>query len=328
MAHQELGMQLLIKVKEETGTIAKVELEPKLEGRQMIDGTRSPVVSRRMGSAQVICRLACSQGIGCLGGDVSSTSMKPKIQRWLKSVLSLAGSIRPMYHKDGMGALRPLKLSAKPNYTKMTIKITGKNVDLGDSLRSYALDRVETALGKFSGRPVSGQISVEKIHDGFSTQCAIHLETGLDMQSAGKAPTPMAVSIPAMERLEKRLRRYKRRLKSHGQGTVNPAQLLDSAGIDYVIDVERTAESPGEEGDGAGAPAVIAEKPARIRAMAVATLLCRWTLPTSLFWCSVTLRTAGSTSCTGVQTETSGGSTPAAVPETPSLCCAGRNRGR
>jgi translation initiation factor IF-3 len=36
MAHQELGMQLLVKVKEETGTIAKVELEPRLEGRQMI----------------------------------------------------------------------------------------------------------------------------------------------------------------------------------------------------------------------------------------------------------------------------------------------------
>ena len=36
MAHQELGMQLLMKVKEQTGPIAKVEVEPKLEGRQMI----------------------------------------------------------------------------------------------------------------------------------------------------------------------------------------------------------------------------------------------------------------------------------------------------
>jgi hypothetical protein len=45
-----------------------------------------------------------------------------------------------------MCALRLQKLSAKQNYTKMTIKITGKNVDLGESLRSYALDRVETAL--------------------------------------------------------------------------------------------------------------------------------------------------------------------------------------
>ena len=174
-----------------------------------------------------------------------------------------------MYHINGMCALRLQKLSARQNYTKMTIKITGKNVDLGESLRSYALDRVETALGKFSGRPVSGQISVEKNHDGFSTQCAIHLESGLDMQSAGNGSDAYGSVDSAMERLEKRLRRYKRRLKSHPQGTVNPALLLDSAGIDYVIDVERTAESPGDEGDGAGAPAVIAEKPARIRAMAV-----------------------------------------------------------
>lgn len=36
MAHQDLGMQLLMKVKDETGSLAKVELEPRLEGRQMI----------------------------------------------------------------------------------------------------------------------------------------------------------------------------------------------------------------------------------------------------------------------------------------------------
>ncbi len=151
----------------------------------------------------------------------------------------------------------------------MTIKITGKNVDLGESLRSYALSRVETALGKFAGRSVSGQISVEKNHESFLTQCAIHLASGLDMQSTGNGADAYGSVDSAMERLEKRLRRYKRRLKSHGQGAVNSAHLLESAGIDYVIDVERTAESPGIEGDGAGAPAVIAEKPARVRAMAV-----------------------------------------------------------
>ena len=36
MAHQLLGMQLLQKVKEDTVEIAKVEAEPKLEGRQMM----------------------------------------------------------------------------------------------------------------------------------------------------------------------------------------------------------------------------------------------------------------------------------------------------
>ncbi|MGG7518399.1 translation initiation factor IF-3 [Allorhizobium undicola] len=36
MAHQELGMKLLLQVKEDTLSIAKVEAEPKLEGRQMM----------------------------------------------------------------------------------------------------------------------------------------------------------------------------------------------------------------------------------------------------------------------------------------------------
>jgi translation initiation factor IF-3 len=36
MAHLELGMQLLNKVREEVAGIAKVEAEPKLEGRQMM----------------------------------------------------------------------------------------------------------------------------------------------------------------------------------------------------------------------------------------------------------------------------------------------------
>ena len=36
MAHMELGMKLLMQVKDDTQTIAKVEAEPKLEGRQMM----------------------------------------------------------------------------------------------------------------------------------------------------------------------------------------------------------------------------------------------------------------------------------------------------
>jgi translation initiation factor IF-3 len=36
MAHQELGMQLLDRVRDDLETMAKVEAEPKLEGRQMI----------------------------------------------------------------------------------------------------------------------------------------------------------------------------------------------------------------------------------------------------------------------------------------------------
>jgi ribosomal subunit interface protein len=167
----------------------------------------------------------------------------------------------------GQGARRP-EHERQSELTKMTIKITGKNVDLGESLRGYVLDRMESALGKFLDKPVSGQISLEKNSGGFSALCAIHLASGLDMQAAGNGSDAYGSVDSAVERLEKQMRRYKRRIRNHG-AAVNPGSILDGAGIDYVIDVERTAESPDDEGDGAGAPAVIAEKPARIRAMAV-----------------------------------------------------------
>ena len=151
----------------------------------------------------------------------------------------------------------------------MTIKVTGKNIDLGENLRNYALSRVETALDKYSGRSLSGQISVEKNHAGFSTLCAIHLASGLDMQSAGNGTDAYGSVDSAMERLEKRLRRYKRRIKSHGQGTDAAGQLSDSGGIDYVLDADLIADNASDGESGSGSPAVIAEMPARVRAMSV-----------------------------------------------------------
>lgn len=161
----------------------------------------------------------------------------------------------------------------------MTIKVTGKNIDLGESLRTYALNRVDTALDKFSGRSLSGQISLEKNHDGFFTHCSIHLASGLDVQSTGSGADAYGSVDSALERLEKRLRRYKRRLKSHGQGADGSAQLYDGAGIDYVID----AEQAGDAGSGGSAPAVIAETPARVRAMSVSDAVMQMDLADQTF---------------------------------------------
>jgi ribosomal subunit interface protein len=161
----------------------------------------------------------------------------------------------------------------------MTIKVTGKNIDLGESLRAYALNRVDTALDKFSGRSLSGQISLEKNHDGFFTHCSIHLSSGLDVQTTGSGADAYGSVDSALERLEKRLRRYKRRLKSHGQGPDGPAQLYDGAGIDYVID----AEQAGDAESGEGAPAVIAETPARVRAMSVSDAVMQMDLADQTF---------------------------------------------
>lgn len=152
--------------------------------------------------------------------------------------------------------------------TAMAIKVTGKNVDLGENLRSYAADRLRAAIDKYAARFVSGHISVEKNHAGFFAQCGVHLTSGLDIQSSGNGSDAYVSVDSAMERLEKRLRRYKRRLKSHGHGMDNAAQLTESAGIDYVIDADSVDASSDDEA-GADTPVIIAERPARVRSMAV-----------------------------------------------------------
>ncbi len=151
----------------------------------------------------------------------------------------------------------------------MTIKITGKNVDLGDSLRSYAADRANSAITKYAGQCLSGTICLEKNQIAFVTHCALHLASGLDVQAAGEAVDAYASIDAALERVEKRLRRYNRRLKSHGQGIGESVPLPSGMGVDYVIDAGHFDGELEEDGAEQGAPAVIAEKPARVMSMTV-----------------------------------------------------------
>lgn len=137
----------------------------------------------------------------------------------------------------------------------MAIQITGKNIDLGSSLRGYVTDRLEKAFEKYGTDGLSGHIFVEKEHGQFETQCSVHLSSGLSLQSQGRGNEAYASVDEALDRLEKRLRRYKRRLKNHhgaGRDNDNGAGLT---AIDYTLRHDEESEV-----DEAGlAPAIVAE---------------------------------------------------------------------
>jgi ribosomal subunit interface protein len=147
----------------------------------------------------------------------------------------------------------------------MAIQITGKNIDLGSSLRGYVTDRLEKAFDKYGTDGLSGHIFVEKEHGQFATQCSVHLRSGLSLQSQGRAVEAYASVDEAMDRLEKRLRRYKRRLKNHhgaGRGEADGAELT---AIDYTLRQDEEGEIDGAE----FAPAIIAETQLAIRELSV-----------------------------------------------------------
>jgi ribosomal subunit interface protein len=97
----------------------------------------------------------------------------------------------------------------------MSLRISGKNLDIGDALRGHIEARLADGIGKYFDGGYAGRVTIEREGAGFRTDCAIHLDTGISLQAVGRAIDPHASFDLASERIEKRLRRYKRRLKDH-----------------------------------------------------------------------------------------------------------------
>jgi ribosomal subunit interface protein len=147
----------------------------------------------------------------------------------------------------------------------MALRISGKNLDLGEALRERIAGRVGEAAGRYLDGRISGHVTVEKEAHGFRTVAALHLPTGTTLQAEAFAADAYAACDLGAERIEKRLRRYSRRLKDRAGHHTQPA------GIDmpsYVI--ETPTDAAHEAGDGAFEPVIIAEQTASLRRMTVA----------------------------------------------------------
>lgn len=97
----------------------------------------------------------------------------------------------------------------------MSLRISGKNLDIGDALRGQIEGRIGEAVAKYFDGGHTGHVTVEREGPGFKTECAIHLDTGIVLQAVGRAVDPHISFDLAADRIEKRLRRYKRRLREH-----------------------------------------------------------------------------------------------------------------
>lgn len=145
----------------------------------------------------------------------------------------------------------------------MALQVTGKNLDIGEALRTYLEDRVETTLDKYAGRSMSGHIRIEKANKAFLTGCTIQFNSGLSLEAHGEAGDAYASADQALERLEKRLRRYKRRLKKrHGPTEKKPAEI--EAPYYVIQQAEDEAIESGDEN-----PVIVAETQTVIREFSV-----------------------------------------------------------
>jgi ribosomal subunit interface protein len=95
----------------------------------------------------------------------------------------------------------------------MTIRVSGKSISVGEALRGRVSERTEEVLRKYFDGNYSGHITFSKDGFGFRTDCALHLDSGITLEAESNAADAYASADQALLQIEKRLRRYKSRLK-------------------------------------------------------------------------------------------------------------------
>jgi ribosomal subunit interface protein len=147
----------------------------------------------------------------------------------------------------------------------MSLRISGKQMDIGDAFRTKIEGRVGEAVSKYFDGGYAGHVTVEKSGARFTADCMVRLDTGIALQATGQAQEPQLAFDAAAERIEKRLRRYKRRLKSHSPA----ASGADGVDLDYRVMAPVADEDDEVPED--YAPAIVAESSMSLRTMSVAS---------------------------------------------------------
>jgi len=141
----------------------------------------------------------------------------------------------------------------------MRYQISGKQIDVGDALQTHVKTELGVVMDKYSQRPTDAAIVFSREGHLFSCEATVHLSTGLTAQAKGQAAEVYAAFDTCCERMDKQLRRYKRRLKDHHRDRVSPVEFGGASS--YILASDEGSDS--EEPDTLQ-PMIIAEMETRI----------------------------------------------------------------
>ena len=145
----------------------------------------------------------------------------------------------------------------------MQIQIVNKGIDVSRALKERIEDRLEDMMDKYIHRDGDAHVAISREGKGFRVICDVNLPSGVSIQGQGDDGDAYGAADEALEHTEKRLRRYKRRLKDHHADTKSEAMAM------YILQNPDGDADKGEEDpkDGAFEPMVIAESKAKVRTM-------------------------------------------------------------
>jgi ribosomal subunit interface protein len=150
----------------------------------------------------------------------------------------------------------------------MPLRVSGKNLDIGESLRAHVHEKVQALIGRYFDGAVSGHVVISPEGSTYRTDCSLHLSSGMNLQAEGREHEPYASFEQAADKIERRLRRYNKRLKDHQSGAAAASESRARLNVaNFVIE----APDEQEEAPVDFSPVVVAEGSAPLKNLSVAS---------------------------------------------------------
>lgn len=151
----------------------------------------------------------------------------------------------------------------------MTLRVSGKNLAIGEALRTHVHSRIDGVVDKYNaGRP-TGHVTIEPEGSGYRADCTLFLKNGITLQVEALAQEPYASFDKAADRIERRLRDHRKRLQGRHGTNGHVGELDASAAEALALPPLSEIEDDGPD-DAVSFPAVVAEQAAGITEMTVA----------------------------------------------------------
>lgn len=144
----------------------------------------------------------------------------------------------------------------------MRYQITGKHIDIGQALQTHVQTELNTVAEKYAERPTDANVVFSKSASEFVCEATIHLSTGLTAQAKAHAHEIYSAFDQCSEKMEKQLRRYKRRLKDHHRERAEPVELAQASS--YILASEAEDSEPDTL-----QPIIVAEMETKIPSLSV-----------------------------------------------------------
>ena len=146
----------------------------------------------------------------------------------------------------------------------MRYQISGKQIDIGEALQTHVKAELGEVVEKYAQRPTEAVVVFSKSAHEYVCEATIHLSTGLSAQAKGHATEIYAAFESCREKMDKQLRRYKRRIRNHHHS--RPAPVEFGGASSYIL---APTEEPEDEDTGELQPIVIAEMETKIPSITV-----------------------------------------------------------